>query len=335
MRRCFALTLMLVFVALPTRSDDRVDERTLRAAISRSLPLLEAAARGSAEKRGQCFTCHNQCLPVMALTNARSRGFPVDEGNLAKQLDLTVTFLAKNKDHYPKGRGQGGQALTAGYALLTLELGGRDRDDVTDAVVEYLLRWQKDLGHWKPLNERPPTEESPFTTTYLSVRALRRFARDQHQGRAAERISGARTWLEATPADSTEDLVFRLRALNVAEAPKNQLRRARQDLLDAQQPDGGWRQLPDMATDAYATASALVSLHEAAELPTTHPAYQKGLNWLLRAQLPDGSWHVKTRSDPIQTYFESGYPHGRDQFISVTAAGWATTALLQALSPTP
>jgi len=47
--------------------------------------------------------------------------------------------------------------------------------------------------------------------------------------------------------------------------------------------------------------------------------------------LDDGSWHVPTRSTPIQTYYESGYPHGEDQFISITAAGWATTALALAL----
>jgi hypothetical protein len=29
-----------------------------------------------------------------------------------------------------------------------------------------------------------------------------------------------------------------------------------------------------------------------------------------------------------------GYPHGEDQFISITAAGWATTALALALPAT-
>ena len=51
----------------------------------------------------------------------------------------------------------------------------------------------------------------------------------------------------------------------------------------------------------------------------------------MSTQQSDGSWHVKSRSDPFQTYFESGYPHGKDQFISIAAAGWATTALALAL----
>jgi hypothetical protein len=37
---------------------------------------------------------------------------------------------------------------------------------------------------------------------------------------------------------------------------------------------------------------------------------------------------VRSRAIPIQPYFESGFPHGRDQFISAAAANWATTALL-------
>jgi hypothetical protein len=36
---------------------------------------------------------------------------------------------------------------------------------------------------------------------------------------------------------------------------------------------------------------------------------------------------VKRRALPIQPYFESGFPHGHDQFISAAATNWATTAL--------
>jgi squalene cyclase len=103
------------------------------------------------------------------------------------------------------------------------------------------------------------------------------------------------------------------------------------DLSETQRADGGWAQLPGMASDAYATATALTALHQAGDVALTDAVCQRALNWLLNAQLPDGSWHVATRSTPIQTYYESGYPHGEDQFISITAAGWATMALVEAL----
>ena len=53
--------------------------------------------------------------------------------------------------------------------------------------------------------------------------------------------------------------------------------------------------------------------------------------FLLGDQRADGSWLVKSRSKPFQTYFETGFPHGKDQFISTTATGWAVLALLQTL----
>ncbi len=105
-------------------------------------------------------------------------------------------------------------------------------------------------------------------------------------------------------------------------------------LLQSQRDDGGWAQLTGVETDAYATGTALVALHQGGGLATRDAAYRKGLRYLLAGQLADGSWHVKTRSKSIQTYYESGYPHGEDQFISISAAGWATTALALALPVT-
>jgi hypothetical protein len=88
-----------------------------------------------------------------------------------------------------------------------------------------------------------------------------------------------------------------------------------------------------MESDAYATGSALVALHQAGGLPTADLAYQRGVRFLIRNQLDDGSWHVKSRSKPFQEYFESGFPHGADQFISIAASSWAATALALACEP--
>src|SRR5258705_1841888 len=110
------------------------DNKVIEAAVMKSLALLETGARGSMEKRKQCFTCHNQGLPVMALTTARLRGIKIDTENLRRQVQFTADFLAKNRTNYVAGRGQGGQALTAGYALWTLEMGGLKSDGTTDAV---------------------------------------------------------------------------------------------------------------------------------------------------------------------------------------------------------
>ena len=103
---------------------------------------------------------------------------------------------------------------------------------------------------------------------------------------------------------------------------------AAQALISRQRPDGGWSQLDDHDSDAYATATALVSLQRTKSVMPTDACYQRGVDFLLNAQLEDGSWHVVSRSKPFQTYFETGFPHGKDQFISTAASAWATLALL-------
>ncbi len=333
-----AITFMIVasqFTASEIRAadGDMQNASRIRQAIQKSLPLLTESARGSMEKRARCFTCHNQGLPILALSTAKTRGFKIDAGELRKQVKFTADFLAKNQKNYLAGKGQGGQTDTAGYALWALENGNWKPDETTAAVAEYLLLWQKNLPHWKPQSRRPPTEQSPFTSTHVALRGLKSFGTTEQSDRIKNRINQVRKWLTETKAEDTEDRVFRLRSLQLAGAT-DEVKRAAKDLLQSQRADGGWAQLPDMESDTYATGTALVALHQAAELPTTDPAYQRGIQFLLKAQLADGSWHVKTRSKPIQTYYESGYPHEKDQFISISAASWATVALALALPAT-
>ena len=310
-------------------ADDAVKHAKLKSAIEKSLPLLVAGAKGSLEQRKQCYTCHNQGLPIQALAIAKTRGYEIDEEHLQAQLKHTAAFLEKNKARYLEGKGQGGAADMAGYALWTLSNGGWPADETTAAVVEYFLLFQKDQDHWTSVSNRPPSEASPFTASFLSLRALKTYGtRDE---RIEKRTDTVRNWLLVAEPRDTEDQVFRLRALQIVNAPAHAIATAKDQLLATQREDGGWAQLKEMESDAYATGSALVALHESGGLATSAAAYQKGLRYLLQSQLEDGSWHVKSRSKPFQPYFESGYPHGKDQFISIAAGGWATSALLLAL----
>ena len=119
------------------------------------------------------------------------------------------------------------------------------------------------------------------------------------------------------------------------DAPEKDVRSATKELLDTQRKDGGWSQLDTMDSDAYATGLTLVALHEVGQLKISDPVYQRGVEFLLKTQLPDGSWFVKSRSRPFQTYYESGFPHEKNQFISMAASGWAATALALTLPTNP
>jgi hypothetical protein len=304
----------------------------IRVAVAKSVSLLEKSSAEYTVHR-ECFSCHHQALPILALSVARPRGFAVSAEGLQKQVRFTADSLAKDRDNYRQGRGQGGQADTAGYALLALELGDWKADATTSAVAEYFLLRNKDLDHWQVSSRRPPSEASSFTTTYLALRGLRAFGSPEQRERMASRIERARRWLEATPAKDTEDQVFRLGALKLAGAEDKDIRAAVQDLVQSQRKDGGWSQIAERDSDAYATGSVLVMLHQAGGMPVSDPVYRRALGFLVGAQQADGSWRVHSRSKPFQTYFESGFPHGKDQFISIAASSWATAALALTCPP--
>jgi hypothetical protein len=77
----------------------------------------------------------------------------------------------------------------------------------------------------------------------------------------------------------------------------------------------------------YATGQALVALMESDAILSADAAFKNGSQFLLRTQLQDGSWYVKSRTFPFQPYFESDFPHGHDQWISAARTNWATMAL--------
>ena len=135
---------------------------------------------------------------------------------------------------------------------------------------------------------------------------------------------------------STEDRTFQLLGLvwtsEKSNDPAEDLRRAGAALVAEQRSDGGWGQLRALPSDAYATGQALAALKTARVLKPEDAAYRRGVQFLLRTQLTDGSWYVRSRSMAFQPYFESGFPHGPDQFISAAATNWAVIALANAAS---
>jgi hypothetical protein len=328
MRYAVVLSMVVLIVSavpLLAVAEEATQVDRVSASIRKAIPLLEKAAAGSAKER-KCFTCHSQAVPVFAMAEVRMRGFEIDDEIFESQLDHTAAHLKRGLKGYLKGKGQGGRVMTAGYALWTLEAGDRKRDETTAAVVHYLLEFQKDDQRWHQSSSRPPSSGSDFANTYLALRALREFATDEQQTAADDRIKDVGKWLLATEAAGTEDRVFRFRALPYVDAGTEELDAARDGLVSLQQADGGWSQRPNMKSDAYATGSVLTALLRNGS-KSGEAVIQRGVDYLLDTQLEDGSWHVVTRAKPFQPYFETGFPHEKDQFISTAATGWATIAL--------
>ena len=330
---CYLIIVLRTAPAEETRPASSPSERAsnsttpnqdVREAATRSVRLIDRTSANFLATR-ECFTCHTQTLSAMVLRDARKVGLEIDEANFKRQSERAFEL------HDDLGGG-GLRVDTVGYALWALDIGQHAPDDKTDAMVEYVLNYQKDLGTWKITVDRPPAEASNFTTNYVALRGLNRYGNAKQREAIATRATAVKQWLESANAADTEDQVFRLRLAHELKLPSDKVDRLVQKLLSEQDDDGGWAQKPGMKPDAYATGSVLVALHEAGGLSCQHSAWLRGLGYLLRTQKPDGSWHVVSRAKPLQEHFESGFPHGKDQFISAFATGWATEALLISLA---
>lgn len=301
----------------------------IREAALEALQLMQSTWPVYVEKK-TCFSCHHQALPMMASARARQRGLITEWDSTSQQAEFTRAFFAKRFDGKGSGGTLGGGAFTAGYGLAALAAADVPRDETTAAIVGYLLANQKEDGSWTFPSQRPPSQGSTHAATALAIRGLNHYAAEDNRVAIDERIARAREWLLASQPADTEDKTFHLFGLKWSGAPAKAIRKATKSLLAEQGEDGGWSQLPGMDSGVYATAEVLVALHEAGGVAVDRPAYRRGIKFLLDAQLDDGSWQVKTRAKPFQEYFESGFPHGDDQFISITATAWATMALIHA-----
>jgi hypothetical protein len=217
------------------------------------------------------------------------------------------------------------------YGLFGLAEEGVAPNSVTDAVTSCLSGLQKPDGSWEGGDTRPPLAgRNPLVYTALAVRGLSVYSPPGRRREMNARIARAKEFLRQATADDTQDEVFKLLGLVWTGARQAEISTQARRVLGLQHGDGGWGQWPNMPSDAYATGQALYALHVSGERASS-AAYRNGTQYLLRTQLEDGSWYVRSRAIGFQPYVDSGFPHGPDQFISAAATSWAVIALSHAL----
>ncbi len=322
---------------IPSRAIDLHGDneaRLISQAVQKSIDLLQLSSDTFLDVRGNCVSCHHQNLPGVAIAWARERGFHVRRAAIDRMIERQVKSWAPRVERaYELDAPFPVPPRFLGYGMWSFAELGYQPDELTHAVSWFLAATQQPDGRWTPGMLRPPMGGDEILATTLAMRSLQLYPMPGRASEAAERIDRARRWLmEAEPRTHQEE-VFRLLGLAWAGAEPAALDEEVRTLLAAQRSDGGWAQLPGLESDAWATGQTLVALRTAGGLPTTHVAYQRGVEMLLKTQFDDGSWYVQSRSWPFQPYFESKFPFGRDQWVSAPATAWAVMALVLAIEP--
>jgi hypothetical protein len=297
-----------------------------REAIERSLPLLQRSDTTFLKKSG-CVSCHNDTLTAMTVTAARGVGVRVDEEQTRGHKATVGAFVESWRDRLLQGFGIPGDNDTISHLMLGLSAAGYPADVATDAMAMFLIRQQLPDGHFRILAHRPPIESSDIEVTAETLRALQLYTPRVDRQRYADAIARAARWLEQATPVTTEDRAFQLLGLSWTAAPRAAIQAAARGLLATQRSDGGWAQMASLASDAYATGEAIYALTESAAVSRSDAAIARGSKYLLSTQQADGSWVVQSRAIRLQPLFESGFPHGRNQWISAAGTNWAALAL--------
>jgi ankyrin repeat protein len=300
-------------------------DRAIPGAVRNSLTLLAKQSDTFIRTAG-CNSCHSQSLPSqsrawLAITGLTSlKRFPQLPAAMTPPAEQLMDFVIVSP--------------SIAWELFDAGMNHEPRTQVTDAIVRYLAASQTAEGHWQiPESRRPPMNSGKIQTAALAIYAMKNYAPEAEKLNCEKGIARAVAWLEKATPVTNQDHAFRLLGLDWGRASASAISAEAKSLAALQRADGGWSQLSAMASDAYATGEALFALGAAGRMAISDPVFRKGVDYLMSTQAGDGSWHVKSRSIWLQPYLESGFPYGRDQFISTAGTAWATLALALAAEP--
>jgi hypothetical protein len=327
------------------------DPAQVRQAITRSLTYLD-------EHRSDygCISCHDGPWMIWSFHEAAKRGINVNR----KSLDLIQSRAVKNygghADLKPAAMDGFRQLSTNVLYLSPAFLATGNIDPATNALLDrisaHLVKNQKEDGHWvintmghlKPdqtyyyiLNDKgeeyvPPLIDENDVTTLWAVLAL---TGREHTGPLKDEVARSRDkalkWLKENRAsDNLQGSMLRVllaKRLGTAE----EVQAALQRVLDQRNPDGGWGQTKDLASDATGTGQALVALTNAG-LTAKDPVIAKAWTFLLNSQSANGSWPVferaKFRKNPKAK--DEKKPKESSSYIGTA---WTVIGLARSLPP--
>jgi squalene-hopene cyclase-like protein len=309
---------------------------TPQQAVERAVAFLEKDAAKWRNDRG-CATCHHGTMTVWALSEAKNRGYPVGAETLSDMVQWTkdqfVPRFSKPRDARPGWNLVSVPAIYLGVMSQTLPILSRDE---INRVAVHLARHQEEDGAWllpPPANGAPPTWESRESLALWAYLAWEPHVAADPQEATEDRMSRetAMAWLSAaTLTETTQVIGLRLLLAVRTGKPAEQIQSGIERLLHRQNSDGGWSQVSEMPSDAYATGQSLWVLSFAG-VRTERPEIGRAVSFLVENQREDGSWAMTSRNHP-------GVKTSRDPIrnpvpITYFGSAWATLGLVRSAPP--
>ena len=318
----------------PTRDlPQRLNNVIARTAVDQAVPLLQETAIVSKKSyvnhasKQDCTSCHQQYLPLAAVGAAKKMNAKVDASSQQELIAMVLGGELKNHEADWLPVFHPDPVFTKGYALFGCANAGVPADEFTDSAVHHLAAIQGRDGNWFNNLPRPPLQSDDIGATALAIHALQKYPLPGRKAEFAKRVERARRWLANAKPENNEGRIYQLLGLAWAGESAAKLQPLAKALIAKQRTDGGWSQLPALDSDAYATGQAVYALRVAGSLSNSDPAVDRGRRYLLDTQLADGTWYVRRRAFPFQPTMESGFPHGKDSWISASGTSWAVMAL--------
>jgi hypothetical protein len=287
----FALLLTVAITAPPAKDAP--------AAIANGLAYLDEYGANWMESR-KCSSCHHLAQTVWVLSEAKAAGYKIDEKFLSEvstfltAADNRAKIFADAADKRPEAQQLSVGAVYALFALSALERPTKEVRELQAKSVKHILERQDKDGGWAT-NLRPPVIGDKAVSNALIALSLATSKLEGDQA-VASKAAWEKSLKQLGEPKQPAELQFPVLKLWLQSKAGDTVgaKATAEKIVSLQNKDGGWGQLKDAPSDAWATGQTLYVLSVAGR-KSDDPAIQKGRDWLVKSQLADGSWLMKSR----------------------------------------
>jgi hypothetical protein len=333
-RTLSASALVVTFLLAARASPGFAEPKTTPVqAINRGLDFLVKDAQKWREEK-QCSTCHHGTMTVWALCEAKSQGFAVKDETLTDMVKWTkerMKDIDKPRDTRPGWSMVNSPALYLSAMAEAIPKQKALTADELKRIAGHLVRHQEKDGSWAwssapPVNRPPPFFESDEIATILALTDLSPHVPADVKEKSDIRDSRDKglAWLaKEKPTETTEAMAFRLFADVRGGKSAKELQPQIDALLARQNKDGGWGQVKERESNAFASGQVLYFL-TIAGVKSNRSEVKRGVEFLVATQKDDGSWPMKRRGHPGVTPSSNVWP------ITYFGSAWGTMGLMRA-----